>query len=199
MGDKMKRGFTLIELLAVIVILGIILAIAIPSVGRIIENLRINTFNRSEELLVNAARIYLALNEENAPRSVGDTIEIKASDLEQLQLLDQIKNPWGNNNCSAYVLATKMSNNTYNYSPHINCTNEITNSSDDKLVAHYKFDDIVEPTENIISNPLDPTKWQTTDYSDLLPYYFRGNMDDLRIYGRVLSDSEIRSIYYSRK
>ncbi|HHX93867.1 MAG TPA: LamG domain-containing protein [Tenericutes bacterium] len=38
-----------------------------------------------------------------------------------------------------------------------------------------------------------------TENSDLLPYYFRGNMDDLRIYGRVLSDSEIRSIYYSRK
>jgi len=37
-----KKAFTLIELLAVIVVLGIILAIAIPSVFYIIEKNKIN-------------------------------------------------------------------------------------------------------------------------------------------------------------
>ena len=34
---KKEKGFTLVELLAVIVILGIIAAIAVPSIGNIIE------------------------------------------------------------------------------------------------------------------------------------------------------------------
>ena len=37
---KNEKGLTLVELLAVIVILGIIAAIAIPSIGNIVENTR---------------------------------------------------------------------------------------------------------------------------------------------------------------
>ena len=39
---KNEKGLTLVELLAVIVILGIIAAIAIPSIGNIIENSKVN-------------------------------------------------------------------------------------------------------------------------------------------------------------
>ncbi len=52
----MKRAFTLVELLAVIVILAIILAIAIPGVSSIIENTKNAAFERQKELIIGAAK-----------------------------------------------------------------------------------------------------------------------------------------------
>ena len=43
-----KKGFTLVELIAIIVILGVVLVIAIPTVSNIVENSRIESFNKSE-------------------------------------------------------------------------------------------------------------------------------------------------------
>ena len=51
-----RKGFTLIELLAVITILGILMLILIPSVSRIIENSRKNTFLTTAKNYANAVR-----------------------------------------------------------------------------------------------------------------------------------------------
>lgn len=47
-----KKGFTLVELLAVIVILAIILAIAIPSITGIIDKQRRNAFEANVKMIV---------------------------------------------------------------------------------------------------------------------------------------------------
>ena len=49
-----KRGFTLVELLAVIVILAIILAIAIPSITNIISNATQNAFSSDVRMAIKA-------------------------------------------------------------------------------------------------------------------------------------------------
>ena len=49
-----KNGFTLIELLAVIIILGVLLLIAVPSVSKYIQNSRINTYESNLSKLVDA-------------------------------------------------------------------------------------------------------------------------------------------------
>lgn len=51
-----RKGFTLIELLAVITILGILMLILIPSVSRIIENSRKNSFLSTAKNYANAVR-----------------------------------------------------------------------------------------------------------------------------------------------
>jgi hypothetical protein len=38
-----------------------------------------------------------------------------------------------------------------------------------------------------------------TDYSSYVPYFFKGNMDNIRLYNRVLSSSEITQIYNAKK
>ncbi|PXW90032.1 type IV pilus assembly protein PilA [Streptohalobacillus salinus] len=55
---KNEKGFTLVELLAVIVILGIIVAIAIPAIGNIIDTAEDDATAAEEQLVVDAARLY---------------------------------------------------------------------------------------------------------------------------------------------
>ena len=56
---KSKKGVTLVELLAVIVILGIIAAIAVPAIGGLIDRQRENAAELSYDGVISAAETYL--------------------------------------------------------------------------------------------------------------------------------------------
>ncbi|PLR93711.1 type IV pilin protein [Bacillus sp. T33-2] len=60
---KDQRGLTLVELLAVIVILGIIAAIAVPSIGNVIAKSREDAIKADALQILDAARLYLIENE----------------------------------------------------------------------------------------------------------------------------------------
>ena len=54
---KSKKGFTLVELLAVIVILAVILAIAVPGISNMIESSKRNAFESSLKMILKAAEL----------------------------------------------------------------------------------------------------------------------------------------------
>lgn len=66
---KDKKGFTLIELLAVIIILGVLLLIAVPTISKYIENSRKNTYVNTIKTMVNS--VSTAVNAMELPYALG--------------------------------------------------------------------------------------------------------------------------------
>ena len=107
-----NKGFTLVELLAVIVIMGILMMIAIPSVTRIIENSRKDTFVDIAKAYGNAARTLW--NSDNLMCGYGDTYASSINDGDYYILIDTEdsssilldqggKSSWGNRDVKGYV------------------------------------------------------------------------------------------------
>jgi type IV pilus assembly protein PilA len=69
---KEQKGFTLIELLAVIVILGIIAAIAIPAIGNVINKSEVKAEAQSGLQIINAAKLYVANETVSAPTTLTE-------------------------------------------------------------------------------------------------------------------------------
>ncbi|AGT32963.1 hypothetical protein M493_13610 [Geobacillus genomosp. 3] len=78
---KNERGLTLIELLAVIVILGIVAAIAIPSIGGIINKSKNDAKIAEGIQIINAAKMYMTANSFTPDDTGGSVQTLDENDL----------------------------------------------------------------------------------------------------------------------
>lgn len=72
---KEQRGLTLVELLAVVVILGIISAIAVPSIGGIIDKSKYDAIKADGLSAINAAQLYYLQNPNGDSVTINQLIE----------------------------------------------------------------------------------------------------------------------------
>ena len=116
LGSKLssKNSFTLVELLAVIVIMGILIMVAIPSISRVIENSRKDTFVDIAKSSANAAKTLWTADTLTCEGTVTSAVDdgdyyILINTTESARtvlpvLVDQGgKSSWGNRNVNGYV------------------------------------------------------------------------------------------------
>ena len=92
----MKKGFTLVELLGVIVILGLIAMIAIPTINTALNDSRQRAYDEQVDTIEDTARTYMSKNSLKLPsQTEGSSCCVSVSTLQKEGLLtsDDIENP----------------------------------------------------------------------------------------------------------
>ena len=164
---KNNRGFTLVELLAVIVILGLLMAIAIPSITKYITQSRIKTLTTTMDSYVTA--IVNQVN--NGEYKFSDSTKVFAVPIECVSLEKGGTNPFGNwyqanSNYWAYVLV-HYDNVNYNYEYGFTFKDDAgyglyptINSKIENSMVRTGYDDLNQPKDGLATEFVSIDKWE---------------------------------------
>ena len=132
------KGFTLVEILAVIIIIGIVALIAVPTVTNIIKNQGTETFITNKRNVSTAAENYYKINIDLFPKNEYETTYISLDKLVREGYIDPIKNPTKPDiSCRGYVEVFKDSGTDYDYITYLNC--------EEPYITEGYIDDITDP------------------------------------------------------
>lgn len=134
-----KKGFTLIELIVVIAIMGVILILALPQIGRIRENNRDTKYEAYLESIERAAKLYIdSYSKDLFGYNVSGCVIISYSDLKNVNLIKDFSDTdiTCGNDSETYVQVRKV-NEDYQYNTSLVCKNK----DDSSIVYKHKIDD----------------------------------------------------------
>lgn len=175
-----KKGFTLTEILAVIAILGVILAIAVPSYNSLSKKFEKAYYEKLEGSVLAAAKSYYKENAESRPAELLYSNVVTFSDLIKNKNIDDIKGYKSNSNLKGRVIIVKKEKD-YDYKMcYLNSNN---NEEDEKKGGTPVADeDLLEKLgieSNINANNCD-TNWLSNKASTFKAEY--GNTDEIYLY-----------------
>ena len=119
--SKQKRGFTMIELLAVLVILGIIMVIAVPSVVSYLQGARNDYYDQLEESVKTVGQEYFSDHRSLMPRENGQIFSVDIQDLITEGYTTEILDSDGNDTCTGNVYVKRLATADFEYHACIQC------------------------------------------------------------------------------
>lgn len=119
--EKQKRGFTMIELLAVLVILGIIMVIAVPSVVSYLQGARNDYYDQLEESVKTVGQEYFSDHRSLMPRENGQIFSVDIQDLITEGYTTEILDSDGNDTCTGNVYVKRLATADFEYHACIQC------------------------------------------------------------------------------
>ncbi|MCT4785232.1 prepilin-type N-terminal cleavage/methylation domain-containing protein [Exiguobacterium aestuarii] len=115
---KDERGLTLVELLVVVVILGIIAAIAVVAIGGIIENSKKDAMVADARQMISAAKLYSASNPGDHDLvflKAGATASDDSTEEEGYKYISKLEDPFNDASYKAGSVAIAESGGKYTY------------------------------------------------------------------------------------
>ncbi len=128
---KNRKGFTMVELLGAVVILGILMMVAIPSVSSLIQNSKNKYYISQKKNLESAAKSYYS-NNKIILRNEGDFVDVSLEELVNKKYISKMvdgtkaecvmSKPAGNNSSQEYTFVRiKKEKNRVTYTSHLYC------------------------------------------------------------------------------
>ena len=139
---KNKKGFTLTEILATIVILGIILAIAVPSYNALSKKFEKEYYDKLDKSVLAAAKSYWKDNPDKRPNELLKTNYIELDDLIKQKHIENVTEYKDKKSLKGYIIIINVGNGKYDYKTCIKNDSETWRS----------WDGLKEKEENNINN-----------------------------------------------
>lgn len=112
---KNKKGFTLTEILATIVILGVILAIAVPSYNALSKKFEKEYYDKLDKSVLAAAKSYWKDNPDKRPNELLKTNYIELDDLIKKKHIENVTEYRSKKGLKGYIIIINVGNGKYDY------------------------------------------------------------------------------------
>ena len=169
---KNKKGFTLTEILATIVILGVILAIAVPSYNALSKKFEKEYYDKLDKSVLAAAKSYWKDNPDRRPKELLKSDYIALDDLIKEKHIENVTEYKSKKGLEGYIIIINVGNGKYDYKT---CIKNDKNWS--------SWDGLKEKEKNNINNYCN-VKWLANDVN-------YNTITDDRVYLYVDEDYEM--------
>ena len=120
LNQKKQNGFTMVELLASFVILGVIMAIAVPTISYFLKGNSKDYYNQLEKTVSSSGQDFFNDYRSNLPKDIGNIKKISIKDLQSQKYITEIKGI-DKKDCDGDVVVQKLANGNYSYTACLKC------------------------------------------------------------------------------